>query len=280
MKIFVYFLMLFPLMANAQTVCTLESRERLEQVLAELSQGDLDKLTLNQLNVKIGNWFLGTPYVEKTLELPGEERLVVNLTGLDCTTYLETVVTLSRLVIKGNLDGEAYEKELEFLRYRGGANMDYPSRLHYFSDWIYENQEKGILRDITAEIGGQVYENKPTFMSTHPKFYPQLSRGQFVDQIKAAEKAIASRTYHYIPKDQIQKLEHLIQPGDLIGITASMNNLDMVHVGFAVKKGGRIHLMHASTGSMEVEVSQKPLSDYLKGFKSQSGIMVSRLVRE
>lgn len=278
MRKIVYFLLFFPYIAHAQTVCTLENRERLEQVLAELSQDDVAGLTLNQLNVKIGNWFLGTPYVEKTLELPGEEQLVVNLTGLDCTTYLETVVTLSRIVKQGNLHAEAYEKELEFLRYRGGVNMGYPSRLHYFSDWIYENQEKGILKDITAEIGGQAYENKPTFMSSNPQFYPQLSQSLFVNQIKAAEKTIASRSYHYIPKDQIQKLEHLIEPGDLIAITAAMGNLDMVHVGFAVKRGGRVHLMHASTGSMEVEVSQKPLSDYVKGFKSQSGIMVSRLV--
>jgi hypothetical protein len=278
MKKIVYFLLLFPFMANAQTVCTLENRERLEHILGELSQDDVAGLTLNQLNVKIGNWFLGTPYVEKTLELPGEEQLVVNLTGLDCTTFLETVVTLSRLSKLGGLEGETYEKELEFLRYRGGVNMGYASRLHYFSDWIYENQEKGILKDITAEIGGQLYENKPTFMSSNPQFYPQLSQVLFVAQIKATEKAIALRPYHYIPKDQIQKLEHLIQPGDLIAITAAMSNLDMVHVGFAVKKGDRIHLMHASTGSMQVEISQKPLSDYLKGFKSQSGIMVGRLV--
>ncbi|WP_332911570.1 N-acetylmuramoyl-L-alanine amidase-like domain-containing protein [Algoriphagus boritolerans] len=73
-------------------------------------------------------------------------------------------------------------------------------------------------------------------------------------------------------------MEKNIQPGDLIAITTSMKNLDIVHVGFAIEKNGRIHLMHAGTGNMQVEISDKPLSDYLKANKSQSGIMVCRLL--
>lgn len=67
-------------------------------------------------------------------------------------------------------------------------------------------------------------------------------------------------------------------PGDLIAITTTMRNLDIVHVGFAIEQDGLIHLLHAGTRSMQVEISEKPLSDYLKGNKSQSGIMVSRLI--
>lgn len=277
-KKFFFFLLLFiPFLANSQTVCSLESRERLQQLLTELSQKDDSEKSMNELNVEIGKWFLGTPYVEKTLEIPGDEKLVINLQGLDCTTYLETVVTLSRLAKRAEFSFEAYENELEYLRYRDGVNTGYPSRLHYFSDWIYENQQKGILKDITAEIGGQVYDNKPSFMSSNPQFYVQLSNEHYIDQLKEAEAEIQARSYQYIPKEEISKIEARIQPGDLIAITASMKNLDVVHVGFAVEKNGRIHLMHASTGSMQVEVSEKPLSEYLAGFKSQSGIIVSRL---
>lgn len=274
---FLIHLILLPFLANSQTVCSLESRERLENLLTELSQKNLKEKSLNELNVEIGKWFLGTSYVEKTLEIPGDEKLVINLQGLDCTTYLETVVTLSRMVKQGDLSFEDFEAGLEHLRYRDGENTGYPSRLHYFSDWIYENQQKGILKDITQEIGGQVYDNKPSFMSSNPKFYAQLSNPEFIEELKATEKAIQSRKYHYIPKEEIGRIEPKIKPGDLIAITATMKNLDVVHVGFAVEKNGRIHLMHASTGSMEVEVSEKPLADYLMAFKSQSGIIVCRL---
>jgi len=277
MRAILFLLLFFTFTSNAQTVCLPESKERLEEILSEFSQKDFSGNSLNALNVEIGQWFLGTPYVEKTLEIPGEEKLVINLHGLDCTTYLETVVTLSRLAKKGNLTFEAYEAELTKVRYRNSVNTGYPSRLHYFSDWMFENEKKGIITDITANIGGKPYPNKPTFMSSNPQFYPPLSNPDFVDQIKKTEKTIAGRTYSYIPKEEIREREHLIQAGDLIAITAAMNNLDMVHVGFAIEKNGRIHLLHASSGTMQVEVSEKPLSDYLASFKSQSGIMVGRL---
>lgn len=276
-----FFLLLFllqPFWVQGQTVCTPESRDRLDAMLLRLSEMDVSEKSMNELVVEIGGWFLQTPYVEKTLELPGEEQLVVNLTGLDCTTYLETVLALTRVAKRGEYSFAAYERELELIRYQKGVRKAYPSRLHYFSDWIFQNQEKGILRDITLTIGGITYANSPTFMSSNPRFYAQLTNQDYVAQLRAAEEAIATRTYHYLPKESISKHEAQIQPGDLIAITTSLSNLDIVHVGFAIARQGRIHLMHASTGSMEVEVSSKPLHDYLKGNKSQSGIMIGRLV--
>lgn len=59
-----------------------------------------------------------------------------------------------------------------------------------------------------------------------------------------------------------------------------MANLDRVPVGFAIAKNGRIHRLHASSKNMKVEISEIPLSEYLKANKSQSGIMVGRLTRE
>lgn len=278
MRLIVLILFLFPLFSRAQTVCSAESRERLESILEELSGEDLAQKSMNELNIDIGLRFLGTAYVEKTLELPAEEKLVINLLGLDCTTFLESVVTLSRLDKQNRFSFSDFERELEFLRYREGIKKAYPSRLHYFSDWIYENEQKGILKDITGEIGGSIYENKPTFMSANPKFYPQLTDPDFVGQLKITEAAISRRIYHYIPKDDLQQHGAKIQSGDLIAITTSIINLDIVHVGFAIERQGRIHLLHASSGSMKVEISEKPLADYLKGNKSQSGIMVCRLL--
>ena len=42
-----------------------------------------------------GKKFLGIPYVAHTLELGDKEHLIVNLHGLDCTTFVETVVALA-----------------------------------------------------------------------------------------------------------------------------------------------------------------------------------------
>lgn len=269
--------LLFPIFLQAQTVCSLESREKVESALEKLTELDSKLMTPNERIAEIGQWFMGTPYMEKTLEIPGPEQVVIDFQGVDCTTFLESVVSLALIEEAGNLSFEAFEKELENLRYRGGKNTGYISRLHYFSDWIYINQKKGIVTDMTREIGGVPYENHPTFMTENPKFYPQLSQKENVEQLQNIEAGIRTRSYYFIPKAQISQLENKIQSGDLIAITTSMNNLDMVHVGFAFEKDGRIHLMHASSKNKEVEISELPLHDYLAGNRSQSGIMVVRL---
>ncbi|UZD24365.1 DUF1460 domain-containing protein [Algoriphagus halophytocola] len=279
-RLILLLLLFAPLFTQAQTVCTLESREKLEGFLVKLSEGDYSEKSPNELNIEIGQCFLQTPYVEKTLELPGTEKLVINTTGVDCTTFLETVLTLSRIAKSGTLSFEDFERELENLRYRSGNNQGYSTRLHYFSDWIFENEGKGIIKDITQEIGGSPYANAPTFMSENPQFYRQLSEAENLDAIKEAETKIAKRGYFYIPKSEIQALEKNIQSGDIIAITTSMSNLDIVHTGFAIMKNGRVHLMHASSKNGKVEISEKPLSEYLAGNKTQSGIMVGRLINQ
>ena len=270
--------LLISFFSYAQTVCTLESREKLEGFLAKLAEDNYSDKSPNELNIEIGKWFLQTPYLEKTLELPGPEKLVINLQGVDCTTFVETVVSMTRLEENGKFNFEAFEKELEKLRYRNGMNEGYSSRLHYFSDWIFENEQKGILKDVTKEVGGSPYANAPSFMSENPQFYRQLSKSENLNAIQEIESKIEKRGYFYIPKGEIQSLEKNIQSGDIIAITTSMSNLDIVHTGFAIEKNERIHLMHASSKNGEVEVSELPLADYLNGNKTQSGIMVSRLI--
>jgi len=277
MRLIVLLLFFLPLVAAGQTICSKESRDRLDSTLLALSKLQVAQKPIQEVALTIATSFLNTPYVEKTLEVGGDERLVINLMGLDCTTYLESVITLARMTKLGRFTFEYYEKELEFLRYRNGKREGYPSRLHYFSDWIYNNQQKGILKDITADIGGVVYENAPSFMSQNPKYYPQLTNAEFIDHIKKSEAEIKSRTYHYLPKETLESHEGQIKSGDLIAITISTSNLDISHVGIAIEQNGTIHLLHASLDHKKVEISQKPLRDLLMGHKSQSGIMVCRL---
>ena len=75
---------------------------------------------MNEVIVEIGKSFIGTDYEAFALEKPGDEELVINLSGLDCTTYLENVITLSRLVKKQEHTFSDYLGELKFIRYRDG----------------------------------------------------------------------------------------------------------------------------------------------------------------
>ena len=44
---------------------------------------------------EIGKSFIGTNYLAHSLEAEGDEQLVINLTGLDCNTFLENSLVLA-----------------------------------------------------------------------------------------------------------------------------------------------------------------------------------------
>jgi len=240
----------------------------------------LYKKPINEVIIEIGKSFLETEYVAHTLEKEGNEQLVINLTGLDCTTFLETALTFARCIKKGKTTFDDYQKELTFIRYRDGKIDEYPSRLHYFSDWIYNNQQKGIVKDISEEIGGKKTKFDINFMSENPKYYKQLQENpEFIPVISKQEKEINSRQYYYIPEDDIEKLESKIQSGDLIALTTSDKGLDIGHVGIAIKMdSGRIHFLHAPLAGSKVQITETPLSDYAKKIKKHTGIIVLRVL--
>jgi len=240
----------------------------------------LNQKPINEVGAEIGKSFLNTEYVAHTLEKEGDEQLVINLTGLDCTTFLETSLTFARCIKKGKTSFQDYQNELTFIRYRDGKLDKYPSRLHYFSDWIYNNQQKGIVKDITEEIGGKPIRFKVNFMSENPKFYKQLQDNTaFIPIIKKQEAEINSRQYYYIPENDIEKVESKIQSGDLIALTTSDKGLDIGHVGIALKMDdGRIHFLHAPLVGSKVQITESPLSDYAKKIKKHTGIIVLRVL--
>lgn len=257
--------------------CTPTNKALLEAHLHSLDDEELQKLPINQIAIEVGTRFLGTVYEARTLEVEGEEKLVVHLQGLDCTTFLENVVVMARLVRIDRCEFEDFIAELERIRYRDGQLAGYDARLHYFTEWLSDNEAKGILADITEEIGGEVYDKQIDFMSTHRSAYPALANDAFYETIKQAESKLNQNQRHYIPKGKLAALEVNIQDGDLVAITTSIGGLDVSHTGMAIRENGRIHLLHASSNSKKVEVSSKPLADYLMGNKSQSGVMVARL---
>ena len=57
------------------------------------------------------------------------------------------------------------------LRYRNAEIVDYTSRLHYSSDWLYEMQQAHLLTDITQFAGGIPYSKQICFMSEHSNIH-------------------------------------------------------------------------------------------------------------
>jgi len=274
-SLFILFFGLLEMGYSQQITCSAEDKQAFEDKIIEVD-GLLEK-DLGKTIVAVGKSFLGTPYVAKTLEIGEIETLVVNLHGLDCTTYVENVLAFSLLLMEGESDFNSFTKELETIRYKNGKIDGYASRLHYFSEWIANNEIKGLLKDITSEIGGKEITKEINFMSSHRELYPFLKDDANYEKIQVSEKYLNNQSICILPQDKIGANEHLIRSGDIIALTTSINGLDITHTGIASReKDGRIHLLHASS-SGEVKVSELPLVDYLKKVKKNTGIMVARI---
>ena len=70
-------------------------KEILEQIFESYS--DEKEAATADLILKVGSFFLETPYVAHTLET-GEEQLVINLREMDCTTFAEYCLALARTI--------------------------------------------------------------------------------------------------------------------------------------------------------------------------------------
>lgn len=233
---------------------------------------------ISTLIPEIGKYFLGNEYVAHALEVTHEEKLVVNLRDLDCTTYAENLLAIARTLKSDEVNFERYTQELEKIRYRDGQQGAYPSRLHYFSEWIYDNAEENLVTT-PADSFGKRYDKSVNFMSTHPESYKHLKGNpEFISVVEEQEQEISNRSYFYVPKEILHQKLHLLQEGDIIGLTTTIDGLDVAHVGILVKMEDNFHLMHASQSNLKVEVSEEPLMSFLSPDSNNSGIMVARPV--
>ncbi len=224
----------------------------------------------------IGKYFLGNEYVSFALEETDHEQLIVNLRDLDCTTYAENLLALARTIKAETPTFQAFAKELERIRYRDGLRGDYPTRLHYFSEWIYNNKVKNIVQT-PADSFGENYPNQLDFMSTHPQSYKHLQNNpEFVEEIAKREAWLSAQEYFFIPKEKIAENLHLLKHGDIVGFTTSISGLDMAHVGILIEQNSRLHVLHASQTSRKVEISDETITSFLKPNSRNTGIMIAR----
>ncbi|HUH12764.1 MAG TPA: N-acetylmuramoyl-L-alanine amidase-like domain-containing protein [Longimicrobiales bacterium] len=248
-------------------------RERMEWARGE----GLDTLPIGTALARLGETFVGTTYTPGTLDPEGAERLVVNLAELDCVTFLENMLAMVRVLRAGQTDSfEAFKRQLERIRYRGGEMDGYVSRLHYFSEWIGDNEEKGIVTNVTRELGG-VRDPEPIhFMTSNRDAYWQLEDAEVVTAIEAIEERLSSVDRWVIPQARIADVASGIQDGDIIAATSALPGLDVAHTGMALWKDGRLHLLHAPLVGKSVEISEVPLARRIQGIEAQDGIMVAR----
>ncbi len=226
----------------------------------------------------------GLPYVGHTLEVNAEERLVVNLRQLDCTTYVETVLALTRCMQQRKRSFKQYCDNLRNIRYAEGR-VAYTTRQHYFTYWMEQNRDKGLISfvDSPTTFFSATQTVQASYMTTHVQSYKMLAaHPQWLPDIREMEQSISGRKYVYIPKSKLgdnNALRKVVKDGDIIAIITSKKGLDTTHIGIAVWHRDGLHLLNASSLRKKVVEEPKTFYQYMQGQPSSIGIRVARVVK-
>ena len=263
---------------SAQTIYDKNDLAKFNAYVEAIKKVNTSNYSTSEIAHFVSKLMLGTPYKGGTLDIYDDEKLIINLKNFDCVTYVENVIALTLCVKSNDFRFDTFTGNIQKIRYKDGIMNQYPSRLHYFSDWAANNQSKGILDEITSQIGGVLFEKNIKFMSFNAIKYKQLqSNAAYKDSIIEMEKQINNRIKYYIPKEQANFTTEMVHSGDIIGITTSIEGLDVVHLGLAYWQNNVLHFIHASSVLKKVVISSEPLRDYLQKIKNNTGIRVLRL---
>ena len=192
---------------------------------------------------------------------------------LDCTTFVETVVALSR----SDSPADLFQRLIE-VRYRD-AQPSFTNRNHFVeADWIPNNEKSQILKDITADLA--------TSAQIHVQAEDRtLHRSQWIsDQVhrQGLDREIASVPAEtkevrvaYLPLERIEKVLSQIPSGAIINFVREKSPKHPVlvsHQGIAVRDSqGQLMLRHASIGG---RIRTESLASYLDGMKQHNRKMV------
>lgn len=223
---------------------------------------------------------IGIPYRGGTLDVNENESLVVRTDSVDCTTYVETILAMYLASKAEDDEYSDFKEALTRIRYRDGVIKGYSSRLHYFSDWVADNEKKGILYEVTSRSNHSQRHFSINYMTKHSGLYRRLKEDSLsVNEMLCVEEKWKNYDMSYIPKELLKEHHNNIDicNGDILALTTNIDGLDVLHLGFAVWVDGNIHLLHASSLYGRVVLDPMSLYEYLKDRKKHTGIRVIRV---
>ncbi len=233
------------------------------------------EMPIGRIVQNVGLHFVGNPYVAGLLDRTPVETLVTSFDGFDCVLLVETAVAAARGIRDEDYSFDGFLERIQSLRYRSGVLDGYCSRLHYFSEWIRDNEKRGTVRNLTESLGGELLEKKLDFMTSHRESYPRIAANDSLfSGIAKMEASLVGLPLYYIPQDEISSFYGLLQPGDIIATATSVGGLDVSHSGLVYQDGERVGFLHASTtGGVMVSPD---LQQYVQNIDIQIGIVVAR----
>jgi hypothetical protein len=260
---------------------TFVGQKKFTQLMKKGYAAGWGRLPLGERVNKFALALQGTPYASFTLELDDRiEAPSVNMSGMDCWTLFETSLGMARLVALHPPPYSAGEmlRMIEIDRYRGGrCTGRFDSRLHHLEQWMYDNEARGLVTNVTPSLGGITLHRSMSDMGGHPGLYRQLKADpSLVPELVRVEDELSRRGIVYIPKAKVPAVEAKLKNGDIICVVTNNHESYTSHVGLASRDAmGTLRFLHASKNYHKVLLDAR-LSDYLNNFSSHAGMYVVR----
>jgi len=257
--------------------------DRFQRLCVEAQQGNWAALPLGERTTTVARALLGTPYRNYTLEIDDHiEAVSVNLYGLDCWTFYEVSLAFARMIrgMPNPWRGEELLRYVELERYRDGyCDGSYLSRMHHLEEVFYNNERRGLGRNVTRDLGGVPIRREITEMqhAWHQYRYlvhnPSLRSG-----IARVEARVSRLPVNFIPRGRVAGIESGIHDGDVLAVVANDSTGYTSHVGLAMRSGSTCRFMHATSSHDKGHrcIIDGRISSYLNENSSHIGLIVFR----
>jgi hypothetical protein len=219
---------------------------------------------------------IGTAYSE-AYESKATEAVTLELDRFECVTFLESSLAVARCAWQNEPTVGCFVWEILGLRYRGGLMADYASRLHYFVDWLEDNEGRWRLKDLTAELGGRPVGKDFYYITQHTAMAPALALPTVRRSMVAVEHDLSSRPHVVLRRNDVRGALESMHDGDLVAVAGNKPGRLITHTGLIVRGAGEEpHLLHASSYHGRVLRTRENLADYVTRRPERIGIIVAR----
>lgn len=220
----------------------------------------------------------GIPYEEVVLP-PGRETLHVELDRFECVSFIESSLALARCGWKNEPTASCFEREIIASRYRNGRMGDYASRLHYFVDWIYDNEGRGRVTNLTPGLGGEPTRKDFFFITSRAMAHavvPGEELSRLTSEMSTVEKQLSGIPHLVLSRERAPQALDQLQDGDLVAFVRERAGMLVHHAGFVVRVSGKPRLLHASSFHHHVVLTPDDITSYLLRRPERRGVILVR----
>lgn len=247
----------------------------LETWFARVGGRNVDE-SFGALTVRVAEAALGRPYADPPAT-GAPEVVNLNVDAFECVSFVESSLAMARCVWQQTPTSTCFSQEIVTIRYRDGRIDGFPSRLHYFEDWLGDNARRGHMHLLAGQLGGETMMRHTAYMTDHSALFPALKDAEVLRRIQAMERHLSNQPQVIVMREMVGAIEPRLMDGDIIAVTTRRSNILVRHTGLVQLAPDRtVHLLHASSAHHKVTRTKETLAEYINRRPEREGIMVAR----